>query len=151
MLPAWMLDGACAGYDANAAEFRELLVAREHTAAKMLCLECPVRLQCLRWALEKQEIWDVWGGLSEGEIRRALSLNSRGECIKRSRPPQCPACWARTSRLVVCKGSGGLVTCCECAFEWRSVTTARAVRAYHRERSQKKKSRTGIAAGSSGV
>lgn len=30
--------------------------------AKALCLDCPVRTQCLAGALERREPWGVWGG-----------------------------------------------------------------------------------------
>ena len=31
-------------------------------AAKVLCLDCPLRLECLAGALERREPWGVWGG-----------------------------------------------------------------------------------------
>ncbi|PID52873.1 MAG: transcription factor WhiB [Micrococcales bacterium] len=44
--------------------------------AKMLCLDCPVREQCLAGALRRAEPWGVWGGqLFEG-----------GQVIARKRP-----------------------------------------------------------------
>jgi WhiB family redox-sensing transcriptional regulator len=39
--------------------------------AKAVCARCPVRSDCLDWALESGEDFGVWGGLSEGE-RRSL-------------------------------------------------------------------------------
>jgi WhiB family redox-sensing transcriptional regulator len=39
--------------------------------AKAVCLGCPVRVECLEWALETGQDAGVWGGLSEDE-RRAL-------------------------------------------------------------------------------
>ncbi|HXF35895.1 MAG TPA: WhiB family transcriptional regulator [Actinomycetota bacterium] len=39
--------------------------------AKAVCLACPVRVECLEWALETGQDAGVWGGLSEDE-RRAL-------------------------------------------------------------------------------
>jgi WhiB family redox-sensing transcriptional regulator len=30
--------------------------------AKSLCLDCPVRLDCLNGAIERREPWGVWGG-----------------------------------------------------------------------------------------
>lgn len=30
--------------------------------AKMLCVSCPIRRQCLAAALERAEPWGVWGG-----------------------------------------------------------------------------------------
>lgn len=39
--------------------------------AKRVCQDCPVRTECLAEALENDERFGVWGGLSERE-RRAL-------------------------------------------------------------------------------
>lgn len=38
--------------------------------AKALCAGCPIRVQCLTAALERQEPWGVWGGeiLDRGSI-----------------------------------------------------------------------------------
>lgn len=38
--------------------------------AKKICLTCPVRQQCLDYALDHDERWGVWGGYSERERRR---------------------------------------------------------------------------------
>lgn len=38
--------------------------------AKRICLGCPVRDQCLKWALDNDERFGIWGGLSERERRR---------------------------------------------------------------------------------
>ncbi len=39
--------------------------------AKAVCRRCPVREQCLQWALRTGQSMGVWGGTSEEE-RRAL-------------------------------------------------------------------------------
>lgn len=44
--------------------------------AKALCLECPVRAQCLAGALERHEPWGVWGG----------ELFVQGVIVARKRP-----------------------------------------------------------------
>lgn len=49
--------------------------------AKRDCQRCPVRPQCLTWALEAKQDFGVWGGLDEGE-RRAI----HGRRAPRSRP-----------------------------------------------------------------
>ncbi|WP_405810700.1 WhiB family transcriptional regulator [Streptomyces sp. NBC_00210] len=41
------------------------------TEAKSVCGRCPVREQCLEWAIELGQDFGVWGGLDENE-RRAL-------------------------------------------------------------------------------
>jgi WhiB family transcriptional regulator, redox-sensing transcriptional regulator len=37
--------------------------------AKRVCLSCPVRRECLEFALENREGFGIWGGLSERERR----------------------------------------------------------------------------------
>lgn len=44
--------------------------------AKAVCARCPVRDDCLNWALETGQDGGVWGGTSEDE-RRALRRRSR--------------------------------------------------------------------------
>ena len=44
--------------------------------AKALCLDCPVRAECLAGALERREPWGVWGG----------QLFLQGVVIPRKRP-----------------------------------------------------------------
>ena len=39
--------------------------------AKRICAACPVRDDCLQYALENDERFGIWGGLSERERRRA--------------------------------------------------------------------------------
>ncbi len=38
--------------------------------AKKICAACPVRAECLAYALEHDERFGIWGGLSERERRR---------------------------------------------------------------------------------
>ena len=38
--------------------------------ARQICQECPVRVQCLEYALENRIDHGVWGGASERERRR---------------------------------------------------------------------------------
>jgi len=44
--------------------------------AKSLCLDCPVRVECLAGALDRSEPWGVWGG----------EIFERGAVIARKRP-----------------------------------------------------------------
>ncbi len=52
--------------------------AAQIDAAKAVCMECPVRIECLEWALATGQDAGVWGGLSEDE-RRALRRARRRE------------------------------------------------------------------------
>jgi WhiB family redox-sensing transcriptional regulator len=119
--------------------------------AKNLCFSCPVRSECLQWALEHRQIWGVWGGKDEVELRRALSVSHEGEETKRRRPPHCPFCTAWPNKLEVSveKLPGGgrwttakVVTCTECGFAWKSRTSANAVEAYKASKTEKKKPKT---------
>jgi WhiB family redox-sensing transcriptional regulator len=53
-------------------------------AAKAVCMRCPVRGECLAYALERDE-HGVWGGLSERE-RRALRRARRAESAPVAEP-----------------------------------------------------------------
>ena len=44
--------------------------------AKLLCVDCPIRRQCLSAALEREEPWGVWGG----------EIIERGSIVARKRP-----------------------------------------------------------------
>jgi WhiB family transcriptional regulator, redox-sensing transcriptional regulator len=52
--------------------------AAQIDAAKAICMQCEVRLQCLEWALATAQDAGVWGGMSEEE-RRALRRARRRE------------------------------------------------------------------------
>ncbi len=41
--------------------------ARREAAAKQVCAGCPVRQECLDWALRTREPYGVWGGTSPEE------------------------------------------------------------------------------------
>jgi WhiB family redox-sensing transcriptional regulator len=52
-------------------------------AAKQVCRECAVRMRCLQYALETNQVTGVWGGTTEDE-RRALRRN----WVRSGRPTQ---------------------------------------------------------------
>jgi WhiB family redox-sensing transcriptional regulator len=45
--------------------------------AKRVCVDCPVRNQCLDFALDHMEKFGIWGGHSERERRRLRRLHLR--------------------------------------------------------------------------
>jgi WhiB family redox-sensing transcriptional regulator len=64
---AWMDEGLCNGMD-PALFFPERGASTRE--AKDTCRACPVRMECLEYALERGEKFGIWGGLSERERRR---------------------------------------------------------------------------------
>jgi DNA-directed RNA polymerase subunit M/transcription elongation factor TFIIS len=140
----WQSQGLCADpVNSQMVDYFFSKVPVEKYAAKNLCFSCPVRKDCLQWALENKQIWGVWGGKDEVEIRRALSVSYRGEEARRKRFPNCPYCSARPFQLETREAdipTGGrwtvarIVVCTECNFSWRSRTSARAVDAHHQDR-----------------
>jgi WhiB family redox-sensing transcriptional regulator len=65
--PEWMADGLCAQVDP------ELFFPEKGGStrgAKQVCLACPVRAECLAYALARGERFGIWGGASERERRR---------------------------------------------------------------------------------
>ena len=65
----WMLNAKCRGV--NPAEFFPSDGSGVEAAQRM-CAECPVRAECLEYALEHRIDQGVWGGASERERRRIL-------------------------------------------------------------------------------
>jgi WhiB family redox-sensing transcriptional regulator len=63
--PDWMRRGACKGQDT------EVWFASDTTEAKATCHRCPVRTDCLAWAMANGLDHGVWGGMGEKE-RKAL-------------------------------------------------------------------------------
>lgn len=72
----WQMKGSCRGLDSAAffhpeGERGPRREARER-AAKAICAQCPVIVQCAAHALKVREPYGVWGGLTEDE-REALN------------------------------------------------------------------------------
>lgn len=63
----WMTDALCAQVDPESFFPDQGASARD---AKAICARCPVRAECLAYALERDERFGVWGGQSEKERRR---------------------------------------------------------------------------------
>lgn len=91
--PAWMAEGLCAQVDPELFYPEKGGSVRE---AKQVCLACPVRAQCLTYALAQGERFGVWGGESE-RARRALSRP--GQSPTRETAPRVRARVAQVRRL----------------------------------------------------
>jgi len=141
--------------DANCAQpkYRELAEhfysndEQKKSLAKGLCGQCPVRTDCLKWALENAQIWGIWGGKDHKDIRRVLSVNVDNMETRYARFPNCLNCGAATRFLktrIAENPDGGrwttvrLVECLQCCFVWRSRTSFNAVNAYNKLVEEKK-------------
>lgn len=76
---AWQWQGSCMGKDSSVffspeAE-RGAKRQRREAAAKAVCASCPVIERCREHAIDVQEPYGVWGGLTEAE--RAKIIESR--------------------------------------------------------------------------
>ncbi|MBW3594913.1 MAG: WhiB family transcriptional regulator [Actinobacteria bacterium] len=63
----WRAQALCAKFDPN------LFFAPgavEHKEAKRVCRECPVRMECLTYAMNTPVDHGIWGGMTERERRR---------------------------------------------------------------------------------
>lgn len=64
---AWQSDSLCAQTDPEAFFPEKGGSTRD---AKKICASCEVRSRCLEYALENDERFGIWGGLSERERRK---------------------------------------------------------------------------------
>jgi WhiB family transcriptional regulator, redox-sensing transcriptional regulator len=68
---AWQADADCRQVDAEVFFPEKGLSNAE---AKLICMGCEARVECLEWALAKDEQHGVWGGLSR---RDRVKLKAR--------------------------------------------------------------------------
>ena len=77
----WQLRAACRGprstvfFPPASGERRDEREARE-ARAKMICAQCPVRIECRDYALAIREPHGIWGGLNEHERAELLSATT---------------------------------------------------------------------------
>jgi len=107
----WMADAACAHLNLPAAEVDRLFFPQRHESVergKAICAGCPVRAECLDYALTTRQTFGIWGGTSERqrrEMRRELKAlrpirhgTEGGHSAHRRRGiPACDACLAAHS------------------------------------------------------
>lgn len=82
-LPAmeWRTDGACRGH--NPAWWYPMQGGATHAAkALRICATCPVKQECLDWAIAAGESHGIWGGLMEGERRHEARKREREAAIQ---------------------------------------------------------------------
>jgi WhiB family transcriptional regulator, redox-sensing transcriptional regulator len=70
----WQADGACRSADPELffpLALTGTFALSQVRAAKAICARCPVRADCLNFALNHQETDGIWGGTTAPERRRA--------------------------------------------------------------------------------
>jgi WhiB family redox-sensing transcriptional regulator len=86
----WRAYAACADYDPDLFFAPGAL---EHKLAKKVCRRCPVRSQCLTYAMDEPVDHGIWGGLTERERRRYRRKAGSGDwraLVAPTRPPLTP-------------------------------------------------------------
>ena len=79
----WQWRAECRGEDSSLffapshPESREEKTIRERQA-KAICARCPVRIECLEYAIRIREPHGIWGGLNELERRILIRERERG-------------------------------------------------------------------------
>jgi len=91
----WDEEAACRSTDPDVFFPRDDIQGRGYDvrAAKRVCVGCPVRSQCLEFALTARLEYGVWGGLTETE-RRSLR-RSRQRKARRQAASQAASQFAR--------------------------------------------------------
>lgn len=79
--PEWFDRARCMGMDVEVfygdsddqqihGSHRPYLLPEQVRHAKAVCGECPVRIDCLSWALDNDEEHGIWGGMTQYERRK---------------------------------------------------------------------------------
>lgn len=78
----WFKSASCSREDPEMF-FPQRAKSKAEADAMQVCRECPVRQECLDYALEHEERFGVWGGVSERERKAMLRRRSREQGIGR--------------------------------------------------------------------
>lgn len=85
---SWQIAALCRGnhsylfFPPSTQERKEERERREHKA-RAICMVCPVKVNCLEFAVEINEAYGIWGGLTEVE-RRPLMARRKMELERSS-------------------------------------------------------------------
>lgn len=77
----WMRYAACQGYEDlffNEGDERKGVRRRKEAEAKEVCDSCPVERECRAFAFDDDELYGVWGGLTENERHRIVGRQRTG-------------------------------------------------------------------------
>jgi WhiB family redox-sensing transcriptional regulator len=68
----WHDDALCAQTDPTLFDTGDHTSPNPYAKARAICKQCPVAARCLTWALENDEQYGIWGGMTPGERKAAV-------------------------------------------------------------------------------
>lgn len=77
--PSWKEFGLCKEVDPELFFSEDDRTYTGYHEAKKLCLACDVRAECLKYAMDNNEIYGIWGGLTplqRKKLRRSVKLQN---------------------------------------------------------------------------
>jgi WhiB family redox-sensing transcriptional regulator len=89
---AWREDAACARVDPELFDGGDIGSPADYRQARAICRNCPVARECLTHALESDERYGMWGGLTPNERKE---INS----VRRSLVPRPTQTQVRTDHI----------------------------------------------------
>lgn len=96
--------------------------------AQKVCAQCPVRRECIEYALENEERFGIWGGADEQTLRRALGVDQWGKPATRQKSIKCPYCLSKALETVQTKRTRRMLRCTDCDLQWWSRTPATIIK-----------------------
>lgn len=88
---SWRDSAACLGDGDPDAWFAEASEKARIRHALATCHGCPVRTQCLDFAMARNDQFGIWGGLTEKDRRRLLTAARRPAAVAAPAAPAAPA------------------------------------------------------------
>ncbi len=83
---SWQTTGLCRGnhsylfFPPSTVERKDERERRE-AKAKAICAVCPVKVQCLEFAMKIKEPYGIWGGLTEADRRQVLAREAAAAAV----------------------------------------------------------------------
>ena len=125
-MPAWAQHGKCDleldWFSQDKADWRE--------CQKVCNSGCPVKNECLIYALETRQTHGVWGGCDPRRLREALGVDANGETHDYPWRLHCPRCSSlKIKHLPAGRRGVELCACEECGITWdRQIVSRRKKR-----------------------
>lgn len=116
----WVNDAACKDL-VTSVEDDIFFEADSPALAKDICNACPVKRQCLEFALNNHIVHGTWGSVDEAELRRDQSMGADGKRHDWNRPIRCPDCGPNSTRfleVVEYHRTKTEIKCTNCDLQW---------------------------------